>query len=126
MDAPVEKQLAPEAADDLWQAVGRLLPQKAVLEKLEALCVAELLDVDAVVFQDLDQLGRDARPLAATGVAKEKILVFLKADPEGKGSVQDQVTAEMTSELMQVMGLKGSQKAENVKGIRESIEKEKK
>src|SRR5689334_20926291 len=47
--------------------------------------------------------------LAATGVPKEKIIVFLKADPEGKGSVQDQVTAEMTSELMQVMGLKGSQ-----------------
>lgn len=64
--------------------------------------------------------------LAATGVPKEKIIVFLKADPEGKGSVQDQVTAEMTSELMQVMGLKGSQRAENVKGIRESIEKEKK
>jgi len=64
--------------------------------------------------------------LAETGVPKEKILVFLKADPEGKGSVQDQVTAEMTSELMQVMGLKGSQTAENVKGIREAIEKEKK
>jgi hypothetical protein len=64
--------------------------------------------------------------LAATGVPKEKIIVFLKADPEGKGSVQDQVTAEMTSELMQVMGLKGKQSAENVKGIRQSIEKEKK
>jgi hypothetical protein len=64
--------------------------------------------------------------LTATGVPKEKIIVFLKADPEGKGSVQDQVTAEMTSELMQVMGLKGSQSAANVKGIRESIDKEKK
>jgi hypothetical protein len=64
--------------------------------------------------------------LAETGVPKEKIIVFLKADPEGKGSVQDQVTAEMTSELMQVMGLKGSQSAESVKDIRQSIEKEKK
>src|SRR5689334_7984225 len=64
--------------------------------------------------------------LAATGVPKEKIMVFLKADPEGKGSIQDQVTAEMTSELMQVMGLKGKQSAENVKGIRRSIEREKK
>jgi hypothetical protein len=62
--------------------------------------------------------------LAETGVAKEKILVFLKADPDGKGSIQDQVTAEMTSELMQVMGLKGSQSPENVKQIRKSIEKE--
>ncbi len=64
--------------------------------------------------------------LAATGVPKEKIILFLKADPEGKGSVRDQVTAEMTSELMQVMGLKGKQSAENVKDIRQSIEKEKK
>ncbi len=64
--------------------------------------------------------------LATTGVSKDKIIVFLKADPEGKGSVQDQVTAEMTSELMQVMGLKGKQSAENVKDIRQSFEKEKK
>jgi hypothetical protein len=64
--------------------------------------------------------------LGSTGVPKDKIILFLKADPEGKGSVQDQVTAEMTSELMQVMGLKGKQSAENVKGIRHSIEKEKK
>ena len=62
--------------------------------------------------------------LADTGVAKEKILVFLKADPDGTGSVQDRVTAEMTSELMQVMGLKGGQSAENVMQIRKSIEKE--
>ncbi|MGH7769805.1 MAG: hypothetical protein ACREQP_20345 [Candidatus Binatia bacterium] len=62
--------------------------------------------------------------LEQTGVAKEKIFVFLKADPEGKGSVQDQVTAEMTSELMQVMGLKGGQSPENVKQIRKSLEKE--
>ncbi|HEY3302074.1 MAG TPA: hypothetical protein VGL70_00910 [Candidatus Binatia bacterium] len=62
--------------------------------------------------------------LEKTGVSKEKIFVFLKADPDGKGSVQDQVTAEMSSELMKVMGLKGSQSAENVKQIRKSLEKE--
>jgi hypothetical protein len=67
----------------------------------------------------LDELER-------TGVSKEKIVVFLKADPEGKGSVQDQVTAEMTSELMKVMGLKGSQSTENVKRIRKSFDKESK
>ena len=64
--------------------------------------------------------------LERTGVAKEKILRFLKADPHGKGSVQDQVTAEMTSELMKVMGLKGSQTAGEVKRIRETIGKESK
>ena len=62
--------------------------------------------------------------LEQTGVSKEKIIVFLKADPEGKGSIQDQVTAEMASELMQVMGLKGSQSAGEVKHIRKSIDKE--
>ena len=49
--------------------------------------------------------------LAETGVAKEKIVKFLDADPDGKGSVQDQVTAEMTSELMKVMGISGRQTA---------------
>lgn len=61
--------------------------------------------------------------LAATGIPKEKIMIFLKADPEGKGSIQDQVTAEMTSELMEVMGLKGTQSAEEVKRIREMMGK---
>jgi hypothetical protein len=38
--------------------------------------------------------------------------------------MQDQVTAEMTSELMKVMGLKGSQTPEEVKRIRRTIGKE--
>ena len=62
--------------------------------------------------------------LASTGVSKEKIMVFLKADPDGKGSIQDQVTAEMASELMEVMGLPGSQSPQEVKRIREITEKE--
>jgi len=62
--------------------------------------------------------------LAETGVAKEKILKFLDADPEGKGSVRDQVTAEMTSELMKVMGIAGRQTAPEVKRIRNSVNKQ--
>jgi len=62
--------------------------------------------------------------LEQTGVAKEKILVFLKADPDGTGSVQDQVTAEMTSELMKVMGITGRQTAQGVKRIRGTIGKD--
>jgi hypothetical protein len=58
--------------------------------------------------------------LERTGVAKEKIMAFLKADPDGKGSIQDQVTAEMTTELMKVMGISGQQTAEEVKRIRNS------
>jgi hypothetical protein len=61
--------------------------------------------------------------LDRTGVAKEKILRFLQADPDGTGSIQDQVTAEMTSELMRVMGLPGQQTPGEVKRIRDSVSK---
>jgi hypothetical protein len=64
--------------------------------------------------------------LEQTGVAKQKIMTFLKADPDGQGSVQDQVTAEMTTELMKVMGISGQQTAENVKQIRHSVDKDSK
>jgi hypothetical protein len=62
--------------------------------------------------------------LERTGVAKEKIVKFLKADPDGNGSVQDQVTAEMTTELMKVMGIAGRQTARGVKRIRDDVDKE--
>ncbi|HWH80123.1 MAG TPA: hypothetical protein VNT76_22245 [Candidatus Binatus sp.] len=61
--------------------------------------------------------------LEATGIDKEKILKFLQADPDGKGSVRDQVTAEMTTELMNVMGISGQQTAQAVKRIRDSVDK---
>jgi hypothetical protein len=64
--------------------------------------------------------------LEKTGVAKEKIMTFLKADPDGKGSVQDQVTAEMTTELMKVMGIAGRQSAPEVKRIRTYVDKDSK
>ncbi|MBI4527931.1 MAG: hypothetical protein HY695_29400 [Deltaproteobacteria bacterium] len=62
--------------------------------------------------------------LEKTGVPREKIVEFLKADPEGKGSIQDQITAEMASELMRVMGLKGSQTPQDVKRVRKTAGKE--
>ena len=62
--------------------------------------------------------------LEQTGVAKEKIRTFLQADPDGKGSIQDQVTAEMTTELMNVMGISGRQTAQEVKRIREVVDKD--
>ena len=64
--------------------------------------------------------------LEQSGVAKEKIMLFLKADPNGSGSIQDQVTAEMTTELMKVMGISGQQTAKEVKRIRDSAEKDSK
>jgi hypothetical protein len=64
--------------------------------------------------------------LEQTGVAKEKIMVFLKADPQGNGSIQDQVTAEMTTELMKIMGIPGQQTSQEVKRIRDTIARESK
>jgi hypothetical protein len=68
--------------------------------------------------------GRFLDGLEETGVAKEKILRFLTADPEGAGSIQDQVTAEMTTELMNVMGMSGRQTAQEVKRIRDQVGKD--
>ena len=62
--------------------------------------------------------------LEQTGVPRDKILRFLTANPDGKGSIQDQVTAEMTSELMKVMGISGRQSADEVKRIRDTLAKE--
>src|SRR4030095_6221325 len=62
--------------------------------------------------------------LEQTGVDKEKILRFLKANPDGTGSIQDQVTAEMTTELMKVMGISGQQTAEAVQRIRDLVGKD--
>jgi len=64
--------------------------------------------------------------LEATGVAKEKIITFLKADPDGHGSVQDRVTAAMTTELMKVMGIQGRQTPEGVRRIRSLVDKDSK
>lgn len=61
--------------------------------------------------------------LEETGVAPEKIMVFLRADPDRKGSIQDQVTAQMANELLAVMGVRERQSPEDVKRIRETSEK---
>ena len=68
--------------------------------------------------------GQFLEGLEQSGVPRDKILRFLAADPEGKGSIQDQVTAEMTSELMKVMGISGRQSAKEVKRIRNTLDNE--
>jgi hypothetical protein len=62
--------------------------------------------------------------LEETGVGTEKILRFLQTDPDGNGSIQDQVTADMTTELMKVMGIAGTQSPQEVKRIRDNVGKE--
>ena len=54
-----------------------------------------------------------------TGVGREKIEAFLNADPHGRGSVRDQIAADMTNELMQALGRRQRQSVDDVKRIRE-------
>lgn len=61
--------------------------------------------------------------LEQTGVAPEKIMKFVKADPDGRGSVQDRLTSNMTNELLRVMGMNERQSAEDVARIRKTTKK---
>ena len=58
-----------------------------------------------------------------TGVRPEKIMGFLKANPDGRGSVRDRLTAEMTNDLLKVMGMNERQTPEDVERIRKSGDK---
>lgn len=59
--------------------------------------------------------------LIETGIDKKKVLHFLNADPQGKGSIMDQITAQLTNDLAEGMGVKETDmKPEDVKKIREN------
>ncbi len=57
--------------------------------------------------------------LVDTGIATEKIERFLEADPNGSGSIRDQIAADMTNDLMQALGNDTRQTAADVKRLRE-------
>ncbi len=61
--------------------------------------------------------------LEETGVRPEKIMRFLKANPDGGGSIRDRLTADMTNELLKVMGINERQTPDDVERIRKSGEK---
>ena len=61
--------------------------------------------------------------LEETGVRPEKIMRFLKADPDGRGSVRDRLTADMTNELLKTMGINERQTPDDVERIRKGGEK---
>lgn len=44
--------------------------------------------------------------LIATEISRDHIKVFLQSDPHGKGSILDQITAQLTNDLAQGMGVK--------------------
>jgi len=54
-----------------------------------------------------------------TGLPREKIEAFLNADPHGEGSIKDRITADMSTQLLGVMGVGVRQSAQDVKRLRE-------
>lgn len=66
-------------------------------------------------------LGQLMDILIATGIPKPKIKRFLESDPQGKGSIMDQILAHLTNNLAEGIGVKDSEmKPEDVKRIREN------
>lgn len=63
--------------------------------------------------------------LLATGVSTDRIDKFLETDIDGKGSFRNRVTARMTNEVMGSLGIPSDMKPEDVKKVRESMDKEK-
>ena len=54
-----------------------------------------------------------------TGVPHEKIEAFLNADPRGEGTIKDHIIADMSTELLNAMGVNVSQSPQDVKRLRE-------
>ena len=54
----------------------------------------------------------------ATGARREQVEQFLDADPQGRGSVRDQIAADMTNELLGALGQRARQSPADVKRLR--------
>ncbi len=59
--------------------------------------------------------------LIATGIDGQKIEKFLDADVDGRGSVNDQITARMTNQIMESLGQPSQMKGTDVKQVRKDI-----
>lgn len=59
--------------------------------------------------------------LLATDVPTEKIEKFLDSDVDGQGSINDQITARMTNEVMASLGQPSHMTATDVKKVRQDI-----
>jgi hypothetical protein len=57
--------------------------------------------------------------LLETGVCPDKVAIFLDADPDGAGSVRDQIAADMTNDLLGALGQHQRQTASDVKRLRQ-------
>lgn len=59
--------------------------------------------------------------LLATGVDPQKIEKYLDADVDGRGSVNDQMTARMTNQIMDSLGTPSNLSGKDVLKVREDI-----
>ena len=59
--------------------------------------------------------------LIATGIDHAKIEKFLDADVDGRGSVNDQITARMTNQIMESLGQPSQMTGKGVKQVRKDI-----
>ena len=54
----------------------------------------------------------------ATGASRVQVERFLDADPDGAGSIRDQIAADMTNDLLRAFGQSARQTARDVKRLR--------
>lgn len=59
--------------------------------------------------------------LMATGASTDKIEKFLMTDIDGRGSINDQITARMTNEVMAGLGQPSHMSSLDVKKVRQQI-----
>lgn len=59
--------------------------------------------------------------LLATGADPKKIGKFLDADVDGRGSVNDHITARMTNQIMESLGQPSQMTSQGVKQVRKDI-----
>ena len=59
--------------------------------------------------------------LLATGVDPKKIEKYLDADVDGRGSVNDQITARMTNQVMESLGTPSQMSGKDVTKVRDDI-----
>jgi len=55
----------------------------------------------------------------ACGVRREKVEKFLNSDVDGRGTVRDQIAADMTNQLLEALGQQARQTPEDVRRLRE-------
>jgi|APSaa5957512535_1039671.scaffolds.fasta_scaffold70207_2 hypothetical protein len=88
-----------------WLQCGICNRKRSVFKSLCTECT-ELFDL---VQKNMGKMGMGQLMdiLISTGIDKPRIKFFLEADAQGKGSIMDQITATLTNNLAEGIGVKG-------------------